>query len=118
MRWVGFSYKGWDGCTGCPAGICMCSSLSLHPCNLAVHPFPLLYQDPTMFMSLPPPSDLPLSVSLLHPPLYNVACNFAQLFLDHQILKVKAPGSLKMLRNSHSICTGPYLRRCISSPSK
>jgi len=67
-----------------PPGICMCSSLYL-----------------TLFMSLPPHSDLPLTLSLLHPHLYNTACHFAQLFLDHQILKVKAPSSLKMLRNSH-----------------
>ena len=62
----------------CPAaGICRCSSLYLHLCNLAVHPYQVLYQDPTLFMSLPPsPSDLQLTLSLLHPHLYNAPCHF------------------------------------------
>ena len=96
----------------------MCFSLYLHLCSLAVHPSQFLYQDPTLFMSLPPPRDLPLTLSLLHPHLYNTACLFAQLFFDHQILKLKAPSSLKVLRNSHPLCTGPYLRRFESSPSR
>jgi hypothetical protein len=94
-----------------PAGICMFPSLHLHLCNLAVHPSQLLYQNPTLFMSLPPPSDLPFTLSLLHPHLYNRACHFAQLFLVHEILKLKTLSPLKMFRNSHPICTGPYYRR-------
>lgn len=39
----------------------------------------------------------------------NTACHFAQLFLDPQILKVKAPSSLKMLRNSLPMAQGHIL---------